>query len=271
MSLLINKNTEVQLASLAKDPPHALLLVGLSGIGKLTLAQNFAKNFCKIPEIIEPDEKGTISIDTIRSLYRRTSVKQHETQAVIIDHAECLGTEAQNAFLKLLEEPRKNVLFILTSPSVEALLPTITSRVQTVQVWPLNDEILKDWLNSNKPNFSDQEKAQLLFIAQGRPATLAKIANDKNALEQYKQTMQQAKHLLTANSYERLVKVNQLTKDKTALFATLESMVTITQVQLMKNPSAVWISAANALERCLSSISKNGNPRAQLVQLFLSY
>lgn len=269
--LLVNKPTLVQLNSLAQNPPHALLLVGPLGIGKLTLAKTWAKQLNSIAEVVEPEEKGTITIESVRNLYRKTSGRQRQRQVVIIDHAEGMSTEAQNAFLKLLEEPRQNVTFILTSPTADMLLQTIASRVQVVQVGVVTPVQLKEWALKQKPDLSDQDINQLLFIAQGRPATLVKVLQDTAILEQYKNIMQVAKRLLSDPTYDRLASVNELTKDRGLLIATLEAMATMTSMQLSRSPTDRWLSLAGALEKCLMSLSQNGNPRAQLVNLFLSY
>ena len=52
----------------------------------------------------------------------------------IVEHGERLRTEAQNAFLKLLEEPPQDTVIITTTTTPQALLPTILSRVQVIPV-----------------------------------------------------------------------------------------------------------------------------------------
>lgn len=269
--LLINKLTKLQLQSLAQNPPHAILFVGSSGIGKLTLAQAWAAELCKTTEFVGPSEKGSITIEVVRSLYRKTSGKQTEQQIIIVDHAETMSIEAQNAFLKLLEEPRKNVTFILTTPSLGMILQTIISRVQVVNIGLVSARDLKDWALKLKPDLNVQEIAQLLFIAQGRPAILRKVLNDNEVWEQHKTIMQTAKRLISDPTYDRLTSVNELAKDRGNLIATLEAMTTMTSMQLLKAPSERWLKLADSLDECLSSLAQNGNARAQLVNLFLSY
>ena len=77
-SLLIHDHTKLQLLALATDPPHALLLVGSRGSGKLTIAKAWAQLLTDTVHIhvLEPDEKGTITIDAVRSLYRSTRARQ---------------------------------------------------------------------------------------------------------------------------------------------------------------------------------------------------
>ncbi|HSE29611.1 MAG TPA: AAA family ATPase [Candidatus Saccharimonadales bacterium] len=269
--LLINNFTKQTLQNIAKDPPHALLFAGPLGVGKLTLAKAWAKSLNAFAEVVEPEEKGSITIETVRSLYRKTSGKQAERQVIIIDHAETMGVEAQNAFLKLLEEPRQNVTFILTAISAQQLLATINSRLQTVSVNPVSPNDLKKLIAKKSPKLSPQETAQILFIAQGRPAILNRILADNTVLEQYKNIMQSAKKLISETQYDRLATVNDLVKDKGTLIATLEAMITMTAMQITKSPNERWFKLADSLEECLQSLLQNGNPRAQLVNFFLSY
>lgn len=265
--LLLTPELRAQLQALAKNPPHALLLVGPTGFGKRTIAHEWARLFAT-PELVEPDEKGTISIDTVRSLYRQTRSKKPGRQVVVIDHAEAMGIEAQNAFLKLLEEPRPGVTFVLTTPTQDALLPTITSRTQIVTLRPLDQHTLVEWLKPHKLSAADT--AQFLFIAQGRPATLANLLQNDHASEQ-RTVMQQAKSLLADSQYARLAAINELTKDRSKLVTTLEAMGTMTKLQLAKSNETRWFAIADGLETCLKRLAQNGNPRAQLTHFFLSY
>lgn len=268
--LLLAPTVLAQLMALAKDPPHALLLVGPAGFGKRTLAYAWASEFAT-PEVVEPDEKNTLSIETVRSLYRQTRTRKEGRQVVIIDHAEAMGIEAQNAFLKLLEEPRPGVTFILTTPTLDVLLPTVASRAQTVWVRPLPAAQLTQWAKKQKQAISNADLVQFLFIAQGRPGVLATLLTNPDAVVAHRALMQQAKILLAADAYERLSRVNELTKDRPTLIATLEAMGVMVRLQLAKNNDAKWFKMADALELCLSRLAQNGNPRAQLTNFFLSY
>lgn len=268
--LLLSPHVRAQLRALAANPPHALLLVGPVGFGKRTLAIEWSVDMAT-PEIIEPDDKNTLSIEVVRSLYRQTRTRRDNRQVIIVDHAETMGVEAQNALLKLLEEPRTDVTFILTTPSLEALLPTITSRTQAVTLRPLPASDMTNWLQAQKPNMLTADIAQYLFIAQGRPGVLATLLQDEANLATQKLRMQQAKALLAASQYERLAKVSELTKDRAALVDVLEAMAVMVTLQLTKSTDAKWQSISDGLETCLSRLAQNGNPRAQLTHFFLSY
>ncbi|MFH1423891.1 MAG: DNA polymerase III subunit [Candidatus Nealsonbacteria bacterium] len=148
-------------AELGKTP-HALLFYGRGACGKRTLALEFikllnceSKSFEARPcrtcracldieknthpdlTIVEPQESKEIKIFQIRELQKNLSLKSYSApfKTAIIDKAHLLNQEAQSAFLKMLEEPKGNSLFILISEYPEMLLPTILSRVERVRFY----------------------------------------------------------------------------------------------------------------------------------------
>lgn len=89
-----------------------------------------------------------ILIDQIRELKKIASLKIHhgDFRVFIISGADKMRTEAANALLKLLEEPPEKLVLILTTARKERLLPTITSRCQTVHFSLLDIQNIKDGL-----------------------------------------------------------------------------------------------------------------------------
>lgn len=142
--------------------PHAIMLDGAKGLGKRSVAEELAKailcdnshNYCGVcrscevydagshPDIkvIKPDNKSNtaISIDAIRELGKDAFIKpmMSKRKVYIIENAETMRNEAQNAFLKILEEPPQYVVFILLSESSSMLLDTIISRCTIFNLLP---------------------------------------------------------------------------------------------------------------------------------------
>ena len=271
--LILNPRTKAELTALLRDAPHALLFVAPAGTGKFTLAEAWGRQLTGATGIstLAPDEKGTITIDATRLLYQRTRAKQAGHQIVIIDHAEAMSGEAQNAFLKLLEEPRLGLTFILTAPHADDVLPTIQSRVQVVTVQPVSAQQLAAKARELKPGLDDQTLTQLLFVANGRPATLVTMLGSDAIFDHHKNLMHRAKQLLGMGQYERLAMVQELSKDKTELTLVLEAMAHMLALQLRRDPTAQWAQLADNLQECLRRLRQNGNARAQLVHLFMTY
>ena len=146
---------------------HAYLFVGKNGIGKKLLAKEFAKSvMCENSQdlgccndcdacltfesgsdfkIICPT-KNVIKVDEIRDFSSELFLlpTKSKRKVFIIDDAECMNEQAQNALLKVLEEPPLYATIILITSNKEKLLNTIKSRVIEVQFDSLsNDEIRK--------------------------------------------------------------------------------------------------------------------------------
>jgi len=187
-------------AELGKTP-HALLFYGHGAIGKKVLALEFIKllncqegkietrpcNHCRAcrdieknvhPDlmIIEPQEGKEIKITQIRELQNNLSLKAYSApfKTAIIDKAHLLNQEAQSAFLKILEEPQGNSLFILISEYPEMLLPTILSRVERLRFYALPDQ------NKNK----EQQKLIEEIAQLGRENLLTRFSYAKKLAEE---------------------------------------------------------------------------------------
>lgn len=94
------------------------------------------------PDIIILDSPTSVGIEEIRILQNKLSLKPYEKKikVALIFNAENLTAEAQNAFLKTVEEPAENSLIILTAPDSSWLLPTLVSRCQIIQL-PLTAQV----------------------------------------------------------------------------------------------------------------------------------
>lgn len=117
---------------------HAYLFSGQEHLGKKLFAKEFAEFLgCKFPElmVVEPKAGGEISIAKIREVQNFLSYKSYYGgfKIVIVDNAHLMNQEAQNCFLKTLEEPKGETLLILVSSKPEMLLPTIISRCQQIK------------------------------------------------------------------------------------------------------------------------------------------
>lgn len=158
-----------KMAELGKIP-HALLFCGPDSEGKKALALDFIKLVNgevqkKVnPDllIIEPQGNKEIKISQIRELRSKLSLRAYSApfKAVIIDKAHCLNQEAQSAFLKLLEEPKGQTIFILIAEYPEKLLPTILSRVEKLRFYSSppswNEEKIKELLEVSRADLAQR-------------------------------------------------------------------------------------------------------------------
>lgn len=98
-------------------------------------------------EVVKPAGLS-IKIKQIREIISEAAKKPFENgyKVIIIENAEKMTSEAQDAFLKTLEEPPQNTVFILLSENYNLLLPTIISRCQVFQFKPVNGKEMKDFI-----------------------------------------------------------------------------------------------------------------------------
>ncbi len=78
--------------------------------------------------------KTEYSIDQIRALAHELVVQQAYMRIYVLEDFDRSSLEAQNAFLKLLEEPPANVRFVLHAEHARSLLPTIHSRIKIISL-----------------------------------------------------------------------------------------------------------------------------------------
>lgn len=84
------------------------------------------------PDIFSLDDYSIEAVRSIKKFISQTPY-QHSSKIIIINNADLLQTEAQNALLKMLEEPGENNYFILTTHHPHQLLPTIISRCHQIR------------------------------------------------------------------------------------------------------------------------------------------
>jgi len=196
--------------------PHALLLQGREGIGKHDFAGFLAKSVlcpdtakqgsacdrcesCRVfeakthPDLVRikplPPENSksktpvlNIKVDAIRELCNTvTRTSQFEGYRVaIIENADHMVINAANSLLKTLEEPGKDVLFILVSSRPARLPVTIRSRCRIIRFEKPETDQAIDWLNSNAVKNSE------LALRLSRGAPLAARQLDEEQLNQRK-------------------------------------------------------------------------------------
>lgn len=252
---------------LSLDLPQGILLYGPVGIGLKTSAQMIAACHTKQVLTIEPDEKGTISIETIRDLY--TTGRSRGTGTVyIIDDADAMGREAQNALLKLLEEPNVSIRFILTSHVPERLLDTIRSRVGHFGLTPVSRQ-QSEQLLSHLAVESPTKRAQLLFIAEGLPAQLTRYATNESGFAERSATVRDARSFLQGTREDRLV-ASVRYKERAQAGALLKDMQKLVRRSIEADPQ---LSSADSLELLLnaeSALMENASVRLTLTDLALA-
>ena len=186
---------------------HAYLFLGGAGAGKRLIANTFAKalqcegekrpcDSCKSchafnhgnhPDVIyfQPLKNGkTYTIEDVREqLLETVDLKpfQYEKKIYIIEKADTLNIQSQNALLKTLEEPPAHAVFLLLAERAEAILPTILYRVVVMKIRPLSAETIADYLM--QAGHLAEESHILSAYAQGRIGQALELAEDEGFRE----------------------------------------------------------------------------------------
>lgn len=193
--------------------PHSVLLAGPRGIGKLALANAWAKsllcekpaedgdacNACEAchwfdagthPDFMQLtlEEKQTkegelklareVSVEQARQAveFIQLSTYRAGRRLVLVQPAEALNNAAANALLKVLEEPPINTVFVLVSHQPRQLLPTILSRCHKLEVGFPDMQAMQKWLKANTLN-------ELSLVWSGGAPLAALAARDAGSLE----------------------------------------------------------------------------------------
>lgn len=203
---------------------HALLIAGEPGLGKRDLARDMARRLlCQAPaddgqacgrcrscvwfaagthpdfnQVRPEEDSDTIKVVQIRDLIARVQLtgQASSIRVAIIEPANAMTNQAQNALLKTLEEPPSGVHLILVADEPERLLPTVRSRCQTCAVTVPSAQVVQTWLaEQGRP-----VTALTVALAAGHPGTalawseagaakrLTGVAEDLVALRQRRQS-----------------------------------------------------------------------------------
>lgn len=266
--LVLSPTTRTFLDSYTTHPKQGVLLSGIKGAGLYTTAKALAASITSHSSntmFVGPDEKGSISIERVRALYVETRSIRSERFAIVIDDVESMSHDAQNSFLKLLEEPVENVHFILTAHEPQMLLATILSRVQVIEVGKISQTASESLLRAHHVT-APTALQQMLFIASGRPAELVRLADNKEHFESEAKLVRLARDFLTVSSYERLALISQVSgREEAKEF--VETIANVLKFTSERDADAAKRSPAETLETVAARLAANGHVRTQLMYL----
>ena len=187
----------------------AYMLSGPEGSGKRMLAEEFAKALmcsdagpdgacgkcsnCKyfdsyttpdITRVYEPTDTKNVKVDFIKDNVVAESYLKPQfarTKTFIIDF-DYLGVESQNALLKSLEEPRKDVVFILTSSNTDSVLDTVMSRVTEIKLDPYSEDELEEIVRENCPDLDDTKIKTAVYNSGRIPGKAIELAMEDSGV-----------------------------------------------------------------------------------------
>lgn len=299
---------------------HAYLFVGPSGTGRHDAARAFAQalqcerpspdpcNTCppcmKAERGVHPDirwvspleGRQSIGIEQVREMRAEAAYGPYEGQyrVYILTPAERLLPEAQNALLKLFEEPPPRTVLVLVGESPTALLPTVLSRVQVVRFGFVASSEIERAL---RERFGlDPRRARLLAaLSGGRPALAVRWAQTPDALKDRDRVVERlvrveregpvaahefadelaaerdraAESLDVALLWYRDLVVYRETADE-HLVVNVDRLDEIRRLAPLLDPKALR-ARIGAIERAKADLRRNVHPRLALDAMFLEF
>ncbi len=284
-NLLLHPTTEHQLTALLQSLPHAILISGGAGTGKQTISRIFAsevfgsKVTVNNPYFlhISPENSG-VGIEEVRKirdfLGRKTTGSSNIRRIVLVSDAHTMTSEAQNALLKTLEEPPADTVVILTANDPTALKQTIRSRAQQLLVLPISQVSAEAYFENS--GYPKQAIQAAYFMSDGRVGLLKAILEGSEDHELVI-AIAEAKELLKMGVYQRLLKIDLLTKEKERLSLVLQGLERVVisglrQAAYKKNETAVrkFYKLGQMVQAAQDALGKNANAKIVLTDLFLN-
>ncbi len=212
--------------------------------------------------LIEADEKGTLGIDKIRQLknflWHKPVLSLYRT--AIVDDAELMTQEAQNAFLKIAEEPPQSTFLILVTSDIEALTPTLRSRLASIYFSVLPKGLVSGWL-VEKFGISKKAAQDLALQSLGKLGLASRLVNDKE-LQDY---LKSAETLLKSSFEKRRDVIKKILENDDLDFNKfLDAMILRVAPDASKGDYKFW---HKLVELRGEAAYFNLNPRLQLENL----
>ena len=198
---------------------HSLIVQTPRGADSEQVKQRYTTKTDTVIEIQEhKKEKGTaigIFIEDIRELQHTVRTARAGSRTIVIfSDASSMTHQAQNALLKLLEEPRGGLYLILQTSSPQLLLPTIRSRCHLHQLEP-QDQIM----------LPADTKAKIEFMAAGDRDEQRKLASDLSYYTKTEQWFALAKNFVGGSIEQKLTAVKEVKDSRSDALGMLQASI----------------------------------------------
>lgn len=267
---------------------HAYIFSGEDGTGKNMLAKLFAKalqceagygdscgmcHSCKQvdsgnqPDIrfVTHEKPASIGVDDIRlQVNNDVAIKPYSSKykIYIIDEAEKMTPQAQNALLKTIEEPPAYAVILLLTNNAQLLLPTISSRCVTLNMKAIAPDKIQDFLMKNY-EIPDYKAKICASFAQGNMGKAIKMATSPDFNEMHERVLNLVKNVDDMDIYVVVDAVKKLSEYKAEIYDIIDMMMVwyrdIIMLKLTNDPNLlIYPEEYNALLRRASKSTFEG-------------
>ena len=124
-----------------------------------------------------PDKKASMGVETVRDIKKSLFFMPNDgdRKVYIIDDAQKMTVQAQNALLKFIEEPPASVLFFIVADKKESLLPTVVSRTRIISLAPSDNADIRRFLMSESKKSGCEQIDEAINMAEGSPGKALKL------------------------------------------------------------------------------------------------
>lgn len=261
--LIANENAYNTLAAYISGGrlPHAILIEGSSGSGRSTFARQIAqgalcsgeinlrpcgvcRDCTKVHSSIHPDfityegsgGSRSFHIDTVRELRSQAFVKPNEAEAkiLLLEDVQNMTVQAQNALLKIIEQPPNGVYFILTCENRAALLVTVLSRVTVIELAVPSVEQCEEHILEISPDADKQQVSHVAEIAGGNIGKALNLMENSDDIGKRQVASDILYNMCVGSEHDALVALSAYERDRQGMAVLLQQMSGILSGQMVK-------------------------------------
>lgn len=280
-----NEKIKEQLNFLQKSGrlPHAVIIEGEQGLGKRTLAREIALNLfcrsegdrpcCKCPQCIKvlkhihPDiyeysaagGPRSFHVDVVRDVKEDVFVQPNEAdyKVYILANCQCMSESAQNAILKILEEPPEYAVFILTAVTKSALLETVLSRSVVLSLDGVESSKAAEYICSKDENIDYNDAVNAVTVYNGNIGKAIESLSDGRLSKISSIADNIALALLSDKEYDLLKACSVFERDRETLISVLGLLKTVFRDALLYSKDSDILSGQNETVKTLAGVLNN--------------